>query len=101
MMRIKGVPFIEELPIKELPVPQATVTEDATIVLPIGNPERIWVRVYADELMTKELSGIIGELVHDGKNLTVRLDVAKVENSVWVLVLTDKHKILTEVENDG
>ena len=100
-MKIKGTPKvrpIEVTPREPIPVP---VTEDITITIPVKSPKRLQIRVFEDELLTKEISGILVELVHHETDVTLRLDTDKVEDSVWVVATTDEHTIKVEVENDG
>ncbi len=98
-MKIKGTPIVKPVEIiarEPIPVP---VTEDIVLTIPIGSPKHLKVRVFEDQLFTKEIPGILVEIVHRGTDVILRLDTDKVEASVWVVVTTDEHQIITEVEN--
>lgn len=100
-MKIKGTPIVKPIEVivgEPVPVP---VTEDVALIIPVGTPERLQVRVFEDSLFTKEIPSILVEIVHQGTDVILRLDTDKVEESVWVVVTTDEHQIITEVENGG
>jgi len=100
-MKIKGTPIVLPIELIARPPIPIPVTEDILLTIPVGTPKRLKVRVFEDELFTKEIPGILVELVHRGKEIILHLDRDKVETSIWVVVTTDEHQIIMEVEQDG
>lgn len=76
---------------------EIVVKQDITIDLPLSSIGALSVSIYSDELLTQEIPGIITDIVKQTESVKVSLDNAKVEKVVYIVVITDKHKIVSEV----
>ena len=98
-MKIKGTPIVLPVELIARPPVPVPITEDIALTIPVGSPKRLQIRVFEDQLFTEEIPGILVEIVHRGTDVILRLDKDKVETSVWIVVTTDEHEIIMEVES--
>ena len=98
-MKIKTAQKDKEKPAK-VPKPPK-ITDSVVIKLPVSDIKRLSVRVFEDAEFTKELPGMVTEMIHHDKDLILHLDTILIgTNSVWLVVTTEGHIMTMEVEND-